>query len=337
MIKKLWNKYKHFISNLILIWSIIILYRTNSYYIDFLKPQTQLILLYLALFYSLISLAYYTLRATKNQKLSKGTYFFLGIKKLLLKINYLGNSKKSVLTHQEKNAILFTFVKLFFIPIMLNFVLNNFSAFLNQLVNILESNSFFNIYSFNNLLFPFILTTLFLIDTLWFAFGYSFETGFLKNKIKSVDSTFFGWFVALICYPPFNTIATKFIDWHANEYILYSSDTITFIYRILIVLLLSIYVWATLALGAKSSNLTNRGIVSRGPYKYIRHPAYISKNLAWWLTIIPVLSIPAIISMTTWSFIYHLRSLTEERHLKQDQEYIKYCKKVKYKYIPGIY
>jgi protein-S-isoprenylcysteine O-methyltransferase Ste14 len=178
---------------------------------------------------------------------------------------------------------------------------------------------------------------LFLIDTLWFSFGYAVEAGFLKNKIRSVEPTVLGWVVALACYPPFNMTITKYLKWFANDYILFSNETITFIMRIIIILFIGIYVSATIALGTKCSNLTNRGIISRGPYKYIRHPAYISKNLAWWLTILPILSIPAFLSMLAWSFIYHLRSITEENHLKQDPDYIAYCRKVKYRYIPYIY
>lgn len=176
-----------------------------------------------------------------------------------------------------------------------------------------------------------------MIDTLYFAFGYSIESGELKNKILSVEPTFLGWFVALICYPPLNTQMTRFTDWYANDYVMFGSDGITCIIRMIIVSLLLIYVGATIALGAKCSNLTNRGIVSRGPYAIIRHPAYISKNLAWWITIIPIASLPAILSMSAWSFIYHLRSITEEKHLMKDKNYQKYCKKVKYRYIPYIY
>ena len=103
------------------------------------------------------------------------------------------------------------------------------------------------------------------------------------------------------------------------------------------ILLLVIYVGATLSLGAKSSNLTNRGIVTRGTYSIIRHPAYVSKNLAWWLTIIPIASIPIVLSMATWSLIYHTRTITEENHLSKDPDYQEYCKKVKYRYIPYVY
>lgn len=51
---------------------------------------------------------------------------------------------------------------------------------------------------------------------------------------------------------------------------------------------MAIYAWASWALGLKASNLTNRGIVTTGPYKYIRHPAYICKNTAWLIGGIPM-------------------------------------------------
>ncbi len=218
---------------------------------------------------------------------------------------------------------------------MLNFFFANYYSIKNQLPNILSS--LFTIETFNFLWFPFLLTLIFLIDTLWFSFGYAIETRSLKNTIRSVEPTAVGWIVALICYPPFNGMFTKYVNWFANDYVVFYNNSLTFFIRIIIIALLTVYVGATLALGAKCSNLTNRGIVSRGPYAIVRHPAYISKNLAWWITIIPVLSIPAVLSMGVWSLIYHMRTITEERHLIKDPDYQKYVKKVKYRYIPGVY
>jgi len=74
----------------------------------------------------------------------------------------------------------------------------------------------------------------------------------------------------------------------------------------------------------------------RGPYAYIRHPAYIAKNLGWWLTLIPIMSAPVFISMSIWSYVYYLRAITEERHLLKDKDYRGYCKNVKYKFIPCV-
>lgn len=325
-------KLENYLFNILLIWLAILIYNSFRYYKNFLRPDTQLILLTLAITYTVLGFTYH-ITSKKQIPDSKGKLFFTGLTKL------------SKMNKQEKNAILFTLVKFFFLPIMLNFFLNNFYSIKYQISN-LTTQSFLSISNFNNILFPFLLALIFLIDTLWFAFGYAFESKKLNNQLRSVEPTFFGWAVALICYPPFNSFATNGINlfgftlglnWYANDYAIFFNDMTTFILRIIIILLLGIYVSATLALGTKCSNLTNRGIVSRGPYALVRHPAYISKNLAWWLTIIPVASLPAFLSMSAWSFIYHMRTLTEERHLSKDIDYKIYKNKVKWKYVPGVY
>jgi hypothetical protein len=191
--------------------------------------------------------------------------------------------------------------------------------------------------SFNDLIYPTALALLFLTDSAFFSFGYAVQTDLLKNKVKSVEPTYFGWLVAIICYPPFNDLVSKYFTWYANDMARYPSVYQTFVLRAEVLVLFAIFVWATVALGAKCSNLTNRGIVSHGPYRYIRHPAYSSKCIGWWLTILPVMSIPAFITMSVWSLIYYARAITEERHLMRDPDYQEYCKKVRYRFIPYIY
>ncbi len=318
------SKLKNYFFNLILIWLAFLIYTNLSYYKNFLMKQTITILLILAVSYTILGFIFHMI--SKKQKQTKGNLVFSAISKI---------PTKNKINPEEKNAILFSLVKFFFLPIMINFFLSNFRSISIQISRI--DFSIFSIQGFNTLLFPFLLAGIFMFDTLWFAFGYAFESGFLKNKLISVEPTFFGWFVALICYPPFNSALTNITNWYANDYAIFSSTTITFIIRLLIIFFLLIYLSATFALGTKCSNLTNRGIISRGPYRFIRHPAYISKNLAWWLTIIPIISLPAVASMAVWSTIYHLRSITEERHLSKDPNYINYKNKVQYKYIPGVY
>ena len=318
---------KYYFSNLLFVWIAILIYRSNSYYTAFLRPETQYILLYMATAYTFTLPIYLFL---KNP--SKGYIALIALKKMLIGSVKI-HDERFVLERHEKNALLFTMVKFFFLPIMLNFFLNNyFSLMTYSLKNITISQSYF-LYPF----FPMAFTFLFAIDTLWFSFSYAFESGFLKNKVRSVDPTFFGWFVALISYPPFNTMVNNYIGWYPNDYIELSHPSLTMILRIFILIFIGIYVWATLALGTKCSNLTNRGIVSKGPYSFIRHPAYVCKNLAWWLTIIPIMSLPVFFSMLTWSIIYYFRAVTEERHLIADPDYQAYCKKVKYKFIPYIF
>ena len=197
-------------------------------------------------------------------------------------------------------------------------------------------------------MFGAIMTLIFTLDTGVFLVSYSVEFEFLKNKVKSVEPTLFGWAVALICYPPFNSIVGKYVPWGSNEYAFFWTQQITDILRVIIVLLFLIYLAATISLGTKASNLTNRGIVWRFPYSIVRHPAYISKNLVWWIGLSPIavksfedgnngVAIGFIVGMTFWTIIYILRAYTEERHLNMDPEYLEYKKKVKWKFIPWVW
>jgi protein-S-isoprenylcysteine O-methyltransferase Ste14 len=177
---------------------------------------------------------------------------------------------------------------------------------------------------------------IFVIDTVFFAFAYTFEFAFLKNKIRSVDPFLSGWVVALICYPPFSSTMDNFIPLLKGSAFIQNQFWIDF-FGIAVLVAFIIYVWATVALGFKASNLTNRGIVSRGPYRFVRHPAYIAKNLAWWFEFLPFLTVGTALALIAWNVIYALRALTEERHLRLDPEYREYCKKVRWRFIPGIF
>ena len=116
-----------------------------------------------------------------------------------------------------------------------------------------------------------------------------------------------------------------------------------------LLLALGIYSWASIALGFKASNLTNRGIVGHGPYAFVRHPAYAAKNLAWWIGALPTLYLLyamgntrglcyAVLALAGWSTIYLLRAITEERHLLlADNGYAQYMARVRWRFIPGVF
>lgn len=334
-----WKKaLKYYLSNLILIWLVIWLYRFNPYYVNFLRKDVQATLLGLAILYTGIGFLIHIY--SKNP--SKGYVLFSFLKRFSKELlSYIKqfptkhDFETPKIQHDEKIAILFIFVKIFFLPIMINFSFSNYESLVTYVSSL--KNGTFGVNYFLYILFPLGLSLIFFIDTLYFSFGYAFEAGFLKNRVKSVEPTFFGWAVALVCYPPFNTLANQYIGWYANDYLELPSKTLTILIRVAILILLSIYLWATLALGTRSSNLTNRGIVTTGPYAFIRHPAYICKPLSWWLTVIPVMNFWAFLSISVWSFIYFLRAITEERHLIKDSDYQEYCKKVKYRFIPFLF
>jgi protein-S-isoprenylcysteine O-methyltransferase Ste14 len=262
-----------------------------------------------------------------------------GLKKL---VHYIFKQKIQGIFHasnEEKIALRLYAVKIFFTPLMISFVLSNSASFFRDISSspfswALTANNFVEHYFFT--IFHFIL----LIDTLVFAFGYLVESPKLKNVVRSVEPTAFGWIIALLCYPPFNNVTSDIVGWYSSDFSNFKNVYWNVVFGSISLILFGIYVWATLALGYKASNLTNRGIVARGPYKYVRHPAYISKNLSWWVMGIPFImksGIIAVVSLAVWSLIYYMRALTEERHLSQDPDYIAYKHKVKYQFIPGIY
>jgi protein-S-isoprenylcysteine O-methyltransferase Ste14 len=102
-----------------------------------------------------------------------------------------------------------------------------------------------------------------------------------------------------------------------------------------ITVLWGIFAWASVALGWKASNLTNRGIVRSGPYRYVRHPAYAAKLLIWFIEGI-FFGRYFIGLLFGFTLIYVLRAWTEERHLSRDQDYLTYKNEVRWRYVPGI-
>jgi protein-S-isoprenylcysteine O-methyltransferase Ste14 len=245
----------------------------------------------------------------------------------------------SVSDNGYKHAFFIILVKIFYVPLMLQFMVSNFLFLSDSALsgNNDLSGDFLSIFNFT--VYPFLIGACFFVDTLFFLFGYLIYSDALGNTIKSVETTFLGWAVALLCYPPFNYITANFIPalYHDNPE---TGDTsLTFILRFVMFVFLLIYTMATVNLGWKCSNLTNRGIVSHGVYAIVRHPAYMAKNLFWWLSLLPIIrnKPEAVFYMAGWSFLYFLRAVTEERHLRHDPDYVVYCKKVKYRFIPKIY
>jgi protein-S-isoprenylcysteine O-methyltransferase Ste14 len=174
------------------------------------------------------------------------------------------------------------------------------------------------------------------------------EVPALHNRIRTVDPTFFGWAICLACYPPFNDFTSRFLEWQSSDFPHFENTAVHFVANISLLAALSIYSWASVALGFKASNLTNRGIISHGPYAFVRHPAYAAKNLAWWIGALPNLYLVfisgnvrnaayALLALCGWTTIYALRAITEERHLLlSDNGYAEYMSRVKWRFIPGV-
>jgi len=184
--------------------------------------------------------------------------------------------------------------------------------------------------------YNFVRHAFFTVDLLFVTVGYALSVRLFDSHISSTEPTIIGWLVALQCYQPFWWFSS-------NAYLKYSHD---FTWKIwlsghpilyvawgtTILLLLLTYVYATIPFGIRFSNLTHRGILTNGPYRFCKHPAYVSKNLSWWLVSIPFLSQAGTLESLRLSLlllclniIYFLRARTEERHLSNDPVYIEYA------------
>lgn len=106
---------------------------------------------------------------------------------------------------------------------------------------------------------------------------------------------------------------------------------VKFAWAAMLVLLLAIYALSTVAFGLRFSNLTARGIITDGPYRFSKHPAYLSKNLSWWMISVPFVATAPVLALTNClqlllvNAIYYARARTEEAHLSRDPDYVRYA------------
>ncbi len=179
---------------------------------------------------------------------------------------------------------------------------------------------------------------LFVIDVQIGTVGYLLTFRPLDAHIRSGNPFLAGWIAALACYPPLAWgVLGNIIKYDVNtaDWAFWFADypPLLWIWAAWLVFLTAIYAWATFAFGIRFSNLTYRGVITNGPYRYTRHPAYVSKNLFWWSSTMPFLvtsgSSVDMIRNTVFigvvSAIYYWRARTEEAHLlMEDPKYREY-------------
>lgn len=259
---------------------------------------------------------------------------------LMYRDDLIKSAKVKISNKRIRKVLLVYLVNFFFLTLMVHFLNNQYSGF-NRAVDTVFSEQFADMRFFKQYhsVYLILFNLLFIVDVGIAIIGYTVASRWLDNRTRSVDMTMGGWFVAIMCYPPMNSgFSGYFISYTAPEtHNVVTSELALMILMALILICFTIYVWATVVLSFKFSNLTHRGIVTTGPYSVIRHPAYATKNLAWWLDNTFVFSnFWAALGMLGWNIVYFLRGLTEERHLNWDKKYREYCKSVKYRFIPKV-
>ncbi len=186
-----------------------------------------------------------------------------------------------------------------------------------------------------------LITLLFLIDVQIGTVGYLFTLRPLDAHIRSGNPFLGGWLAALLCYPPFvwGIIGgnNQILSYEGNTagwgHWFAGNEVMLWAWAVWLVFLTAIYAWATVAFGIRFSNLTYRGVLTNGPYRYTRHPAYLSKNLYWWCSVMPFLvmsgspadAIRNCFFLLMVNAIYYWRARTEEAHLlAEDPKYREY-------------
>ena len=221
-------------------------------------------------------------------------------------------------------------VKGFFTAFMISIVPGNFNDVVVPAAHEILANPV--------MLARWLISGMFLVDVAVATVGYLLTMRPLDAHIRGANPYVAGWTAALICYPPFLIMAGGGpFDYHYGTeewtWWLDGHPFLLVLMGVVLVLLTGIYAWATVAFGLRFSNLTNRGILTHGPYRWSRHPAYVSKNLFWWLSTMPFLVsngnpvdiVRNCAMLVLINLIYYWRARTEERHLMADPAYQAYA------------
>lgn len=220
-------------------------------------------------------------------------------------------------------------VKAFFLPLMTVYLSTNADHMSQSLANALAA-------PYTLATYRFMYDLAFTMDLLFATVGYLCTFRILDTQVRSAEPTVLGWLVAIVCYQPFwSLISNQYLNYQGSMYWdnwLGGVPVLRFAWGAAIVALLLCYAMCTVSFGLRFSNLTNRGIITSGPYRFTKHPAYLCKNLAYWMISVPfieplgwqigIMHTGALLGV---NLLYYMRAKTEERHLMRDPEYREYA------------
>ena len=219
-------------------------------------------------------------------------------------------------------------VKFFFLPLMF--------SYLTYEVDRLAAFDVATMFETQSGLYDFLYSFLYGVDLVFATCGYIMTLKLTNSHIKSTDPTLLGWLVCIVCYQPFASIVfEQYLNYDDGFFWgawLFANPVLYVAWAAAIIALIGIYTLASVSLGFRFSNLTYRGLATSGPYRFTKHPAYISKNLSWWLISIPFIPNGDVLQaaklcllMFAVNVLYFLRARTEENHLSNYPEYVAYA------------
>jgi protein-S-isoprenylcysteine O-methyltransferase Ste14 len=220
-------------------------------------------------------------------------------------------------------------IKGFFLPLMFVYLCHTLGD-ASRFIAPGETTSFIPWYEF-------LYNLSYTVDLVFATIGYILTLRIIDSHMRSTDASMLGWAVALICYHPFySLICGQYLNYDGNSTFwgpwLAGLPTFQVLWGSVIIALLVVYAWVAITFGCHFSNLTHRGILTNGPFRYTKHPGYIAKNLSWWLISIPFVStrgwpfaLRSCLLLLCTNGVYFMRARTEERHLSADPDYVAYA------------
>jgi hypothetical protein len=219
-------------------------------------------------------------------------------------------------------------MKGYFLPFMFTMII--------AAINILSKMNFTLL--FTNISFSYfaIFVILVGIDSLIATTGYLLTLKMFDSHIRSSDSTLFGWVICLLCYAPFYGVIVSLYFPKVDYYhypVWTNNQVLQWIWGVCTLLTYGLYVFSTINFGIRFANLTNRGIITNGLYRFFKHPSYTFKIVFFWTSVVPISYvtystnefIKTLFYLTGISLIYYYRAVSEERHLSNDPTYVEYA------------
>lgn len=284
-----------------------------------------------------------TFKASKQEDFYDPAVRMIHVVKQILLRTLRGDNRASVFyvlkRRYNRKVFLNLVMRAYFVPVMVEQVAPKTIDALDGLYRELNGHEFMAVILM-------LLAIIWLADVLNVAVAYCLESRWLENRSRSIDLTVGGWLICFVCYPPLNELTTTafaFAPHLANdgsEGLLFSSEGFFYVFKTLEVFLLGTLVYIDLSLGTSMANITFKKLQTRGPYSFVRHPGTTFKLLLWLIQSVfykKFWTAKYLFGFVMWGSIYILRALSEERHLSKFREYQTYRKKVKKRFIPGLF
>lgn len=335
-----------------LVWLVVLycgyqLYLLTPPYSDASYRSTHLLFESFLHWYLWLGLPYFaltlTLKASRREDFYDPAIRFIHVIKQISLRTLRGDSASSIFRvlrgRYNRKVFLNLLMRAYFIPVMVEQVTPTASSALSSLYQELANHNLLAMLMFATL-------ALWLIDILNATVAYCLESRWLENRSQSIDLSLGGWAVCLSCYAPFNDITgslfafAPYIASNSIDDLLISDLGFFYVLKSVEILFLATHIFTDVSLGPSVANITYKKLQTRGTYSLVRHPGTATKLMFWFVQCVfykKFWTAKYLFGYFMWGVIYVLRALTEERHLKKFSEYRDYCKKVKYRFFPGLF